>query len=459
MIYSGGQEYGNPGDPPLPGDVVIGFKIHCGTEAPGLDTKRDRVVRISYRPGRIGPLPPKGLPRPPAAAGGAFPVPVKPGFDQGGVTMDETGTVWIDTQLFGQPPSDKRLYVPGQEPRENLGDDSEDMASRIEESVTSGVLKGLIERGDISVEHNGLSDTTPTGLNGQPQRSRDGKPQGPDGGRCRVVLRNPSHYDAASDYFKIETSIIEIPQQSPPGGGNGGGASGSLRLLPSTIPDMMPHERDGQPNKWEGTGQIEKPHPRLIDDNLTQPYLNDRVQWRRPRWRDRRWFVPTTHSEGASRLGLVHEPEGALPDDGAYLRIGSISSLGIEVRSVPIVWGLAQQLSAVASAMRSLGYQAKNAFGRVIFSDMAGSSRYDISRGLLIVFRNLPWRVMMERSVDGMQRLCRSGACSAPSWICTHSASELSEVRHRQDRTEFLRPPRKMPTAWGQPGNQPRNRT
>lgn len=262
---------------PGPDDAIIGFKIECSKSQPGLDGTWDRVVRISFRPGRNGPMPKGKKPQPPntgkspgggGEGRGAFPPQVKPGAPASGVEVAADGTVYIDVVLYGQP-------KPGA-----LGDDSEDMAGRIAEAVDEGIKEGKINAGDISVEHNGFSDIDPKWGAQDPRHKPidTDAPRGSSGGRGRCVIKGATHVDASSNDGKIEFVII-LP------------STGTVDLSP-TLPNWVPSPRNSY--KWidPSTDKGSKPQTPTIKkrkqsgEPFTNPpsidYTRD-TPWGRPR--------------------------------------------------------------------------------------------------------------------------------------------------------------------------------
>lgn len=377
---------------PGPGDVVIGIKVHCGATTPGLDGKYERSLRFSYRSPKEPPLPPDCRPEPPKSPGGAYPMPYEP-FRPGGhsgYVKDEDGVVWFDVQLYGTPPDGKHSNWEGGE-ADGRGDDSEDIASRIADAVANARRDGVIGDGEISVEHNGLSDVDEKSLSGRPQKCPDDKPQGGPGGRGRIILRNPSHYDVRCQDQKIEITVIPIP-------GDGGSTGiditpkGPNRGLPPTMPNdrpgydwIKPSSKDAiEPKKW-GPAEDE-----------AQPYLDEKYPWRSPPWKPRRWQTKkmSAHSGGGGtgrESGRWGQPV-ALP----YLRVG-VSRLGVGwAVNVPVSGSRDKQMSDLARAFSAVGLEARLLAGRLHVRPRGDAALQGVE--FYCVMRGLPWHMVFERS-------------------------------------------------------------
>jgi hypothetical protein len=264
---------------PGPNDTVIGFRIGCDRNQPGLDGTWDRVVRISYRPGRLGPLPRNVNPQPPDGDRGAFPQNPDLTKPVSGVETTPDGTVWIDCVVYGAP-------SPGA-----LGDDSGDMAGRISEAVDNGIIGGKINPTDIQVEHNDLSDVqegnAATDSRGK-TIDRHSDKRGDNGGRGRIIIRGgASHVDASSNDGKIELVIITPTN------------SGTVKL-DDTLPPRVPPTRgpatggsqgEGWGSSTGGTGHGSGPQKPTQRQRKKKPkdegppsraYLRDDIPWYKP---------------------------------------------------------------------------------------------------------------------------------------------------------------------------------
>lgn len=390
--------YQGPTQGPQPGDVVIGMKVKCKTTSPGLDGHYDRVIRISYRPPGL-PLP-KDLPNPaPPSGRGAFGSLSKTALwlHQGGAEIDASGMVWIDTVAYGQPPAESVFT-------ENLGDDSEDIASSIEESVTRGVLEHKIDRSHIQVQHNGQSDTDPNDPLGGP--CPKGKPQN-DVGRCRIILRNPSHWDAHCNDGKIEMVVIEIPRKP-----DGGGAppSGAIEIRPiEPLPPWMPSVRRKEPveeldPEWIKTKEgPQKSTPRKTlkpTDKEALPYLREDLPWETPPMRNRRWWKwPDKKDKKHAALepsAPFLSPPATYDADTEILEVGFLTQGFLELVQVPIHHDLERQISVLREALEILGCFVEQdgvwlRYQRSCFSPDWGSF------GLYIRARGFPWHIVVER--------------------------------------------------------------
>jgi hypothetical protein len=400
---------------PEPGDVVIGIQVLCGTENPGLDGKYDRVIRISYRPPGLPPI--DGPIKPPEPPTGAFPFPQN--GRTGGAIKDATGTVWIDTLVFGQPPSN---LSGDDKPDNNLGDDSEDIASRIEQSVEGGRLNGVINKGDIIVEHNQQSDTSPKDSAGRDQECREGKPQHKDRGRIRIRLRNPSHYDVATHDQKIEVTVIEFPEDGPGGGTPDSG--GAIEIDPS-IPDRIPDERDKEPDtsfpvRGPATGvRRRSPAKRTRNGQAgeewaddVKPYLRDDMPWRTPRWRNRRWRHSGTWAPPAGDSSPINVDR--------ILEVGRILSPEIvEIVEVQVVECRHHQIQLLSAALRLLGFCTRIRHGKLFYSCWTSPMPHvSGSSALLFRMRGVPWHISVTKlairdnsalSLDGSHRPTGTG--------------------------------------------------
>lgn len=382
------------GGDPEPGDVVIGIGISCNATAPGLDTKKDRVVRISYRPSGAPPMPPKKKVNPPPKPEGAFPLPGNPDKDDptAGVTVDADGVVWIDTEVFGQPPAD----APGLTGDTNRGDDSEDVASRINEAVeaASADPPKLIDPDDIRVEHNGQSDVDP-----KEGPCPDGKPQGNGRGLGRIVLRKPSHVDAASDYSKIRVCILVL---DPPAGS----APTVVKILPDSVPSQMPDERedddgDDPDDEWEPTAGSDKTERRRAGqggekDDRQKPMVPDLLRkkpWGKPPKKSRRFGMS---NEGGLFQVAVPEPSETENPIAVSLFCGD----EMTTISVDCVEDRAEQIRVLADGMRRGGMLATVVGGdRIVIVPPARSVADRQLSGFAIEWSG-NWHFVVERNLN-----------------------------------------------------------
>lgn len=389
------------GEKPQPGDVVIGFKVSCSATSPGLDGKRDRVIRISYRPKRLGP-PPKDV-NPLPGTTGAFPTPRKPGARTGGVTVGADGIVWIDTQVYGQP--DKNLT------NSNRGDDSEDIASRIEETVETARLDKKVDGQDIEVQHNGQSDVDPDGPRGGP--CPDKKPQDKKGGgRGRIIIRQPSHVDAACDDGKIQITIIVIPLDGiPPGGGGGGGAI-EIITLEDSLPGLMPDERGGE-GGWDKPQPVDPSDRRPPKDpnkkGEPDPYLREDVPWKRPPWKPRRW-VKTSHRS----QDWFQPHEAVVP----LLLVAAFGNQSPRESIVHVVSSVEKQIDLLVGAFKSVGFDAfKRGPRSFAIARRSQEALLTPPLGFSITMQAAPWHLIYETLAD-----------DSPWTSLARSASQVSGI-------------------------------
>jgi hypothetical protein len=354
-----------PSNPvPGPSDAIIGFTVSCGTANPGLDGKRDRVIRISYRSRRLPDRPRDQRPQHPPLPTGAFPLPDREGRIKGprtgGVLVTPDGTVWIDVQVYGQPPAgargdDGNLLPP-------LGDDSEAIASRILEAVEAAEARGLIAPGDIEVQHNGQSDTQP-----EAGPCPYGKPQSNGRGRGRIILKDPSHVDAACDYSKIRMTIILLPPDgsSPP--------RPPTIIIPDSVPSRMPDERrprDWRDNpRWTDTGHTDRTDRRDHDDpnGDVAEYQRRDLPWQRPPMRERRW---STIRFSYNIPPQPPEPVLARPHSGCI--IGILTSHGQYIaayREKASTLGGSPNIDCIAASLMHIGLLAYRRHNAIMVTD------------------------------------------------------------------------------------------
>lgn len=106
-----------------------------------------------------------------------------------------TGVVFVDVFAWGPTPGSAL------EDAQKRGDTSADIAGRIADVVAEATAVGRIPEGALSVEHNGRADQ--------------------DGGMARIIVRQPTHVDVATDDGKIATAIVIIDGILKPVGDGG----------------------------------------------------------------------------------------------------------------------------------------------------------------------------------------------------------------------------------------------
>lgn len=370
------------GAEPEPGDVVIAVSVSCNKSQPGLDGKRDRVVRISYRPSGGAPLKKGEAIGPPKKKEGAFPEPGDPSKDgpTSGATVDDDGIVWIDTQVYGQPPGG------------GLGDDSEDVTSRISEAVQAAIAEGKISADDISVEHNGLSDTKP-----EEGDCPYGKPQDKGEGLGRIVLKKPTHVDAAADDSKIRLSIIVIEDATTAKN------PVSVQIIPESVPDKMPDER-GPKGGWVSPQGADKTEKRRTDPDLTigdrqKPLvpeaLRKDIKWKRPPVKKRKFSWIDDPG-----LFIKNSAVHPWPSDADESQPSASSTVSVYGRGDTVVEHVdncddgAEQLQSIALALSSCGCGVAEGLGDLLVS-MPGGMPTDCGPSGFTIDVPPNWRVIM----------------------------------------------------------------
>jgi hypothetical protein len=331
---------------PEPGDIVIGIDVNCGANVAGMDGRNQPyAIKISYR--RDGgpdvpakprvPAPP--LPTPKSPRKGS---PIEFFTPQSGSVVHD-GITYIYATIWGNTADSDKGHVAG----EGSGDTSADAAGRILEAVENAVAARHIKPGDIIVQHNGKPD------------ANDG------GGLGRIILRDPTHYDAGSNDGKIDLFVMDpaicIPEVDPGSQPKKSKKNPAIRIpLPPTSKDWMPARKPITPPPPEGE-KGPKPY-RSKSTNEQRPGTGDwrrfwdkGNKWARPLPPRPRWTVSGNWQEQTVTASIA-TPEISIVLFGSDNAMGYQDSIIIRgpASIAPCRW-----LSAACSWLRNLGLKAR----------------------------------------------------------------------------------------------------